>query len=100
MPEQNKEPPAQPNLASIEGDLFGALFGFHKKAMEPLRTSGLDDDKLNLVADRIKTLLANITAELERTKDLNVASRLEAAYDEVQRLVDELSDDNEAIPND
>ena len=53
--------------------------------------SSLDDEKLNLVADRIKTLLADTTAEVERTKDLNVAGRLEAAYDEVERLVDELS---------
>jgi hypothetical protein len=91
MPEQNKEPPAEPNLASIEENLFGVLFEFHTKAMDLLRQSALDDDELNLVADRIKTLLDDITAEIKRTKDCNVAGRLEAAYDDVKRLVDELS---------
>ena len=91
MSEQSKKQPTEPNLSSIEADLFGALFNFHKKSMDLLRQSSLDDEKLNLVADRIKTLLADTTAEVERTKDLNVAGRLEAAYDEVERLVDELS---------
>ena len=91
MPEQNKRRSADLNLSSVEGDMFGVLFSFHKETMDLLRQSSLDDEKLNLVADRISTLLAGITAELKRTKDLNVAGRLEAAYDEVQRLVDELS---------
>jgi len=59
--------------------------------MDLMRQSSLDDEQLNLVADRIKTLLAEITADMERTQNPNVACRLEAAYDEVQRLVDELS---------
>lgn len=91
MSEQSKKRPAEPNLSSIEGNLFGGLFSFHKKVMDLLRQSSLDDEKLNLVADRIKTLLADTTTDMERTKDANVADRLEAAYDEVQRLVDELS---------
>jgi hypothetical protein len=91
MPKQNKEPPAEPNLASVEENLFGVLFEFHTKAMDLLRQSALDDDELNLVADRIKTLLTNMTAEVERTKDFTVAGLLEAAYDDVKRLVDELS---------
>ena len=91
MSELSKKRPAEPNLSSIEGNLFGALFSFHKELMDLMRQSSLDDEKLNLVADRIKTLLADTTADMERTKDANVADRLEAAYDEVQRLVDELS---------
>jgi hypothetical protein len=91
MPEQDNEPPADPNIASVEENLCGALFGFHKKAMDLVRQSALDDEKLTLVADRINTLLDDISDEVKRTKDWKVAARLEAAYDDVNRLVDELS---------
>jgi predicted acetyltransferase len=86
MPESNKPP-----LASIEADLFGTIFGFHKKFMTLLRESSLDDEKENVVADRIKALLGNVTAEMDRKQQLNVAERLEAIYEEARRLVDELS---------
>ena len=85
------EQPNKPHLASVEADLFGAIFGFHKKTMTLLRQSPLDDEKLNVVADRIKTLLDNATAEVKRTQQLNLTERLEAAYDEVRRLINELS---------
>jgi hypothetical protein len=85
------EQPNTPSLASVEADLFGAVFGFHKKAMTLLRESSLDDEKLNVVADRIKTLLDSATAEMKLTNQVNVKERLEAAYDEVKRLVDQLS---------
>jgi hypothetical protein len=53
----------------------------------------LDDDELKLVTGRIKTLLEDATSEMQRTKDFsNLAHRLEAAYAQVTRLVDELSD--------
>ena len=52
--------------------------------------SSLDDEQLELVADRIKTLLEDANAEIKRTKDLNVTGRLEAVYDEIKLLVDEL----------
>ena len=82
MSELSKKRPAEPNLSSIEGNLFGALFSFHKELLDLMRQSSLDDEKLNLVADRIKTSLAEITADMERTQNPNVADRLEAAYDE------------------
>jgi hypothetical protein len=85
------EPIPKPTLASVEADLFGGVFGFHRKAMTLLRQSSLDDDKMKVVADRINTLLDDATAELKRTQQMNIKERLEAAYDEVKRLVDELS---------
>jgi hypothetical protein len=78
-------------LASVEADLFGAIIGFHKKTVTLLRESSLDDEKLKVVADRIKTLLDDANAEVKRAQQLNVTERLAAAYDEVKRLVDELS---------
>ena len=92
MSEQTDKPQDSPDLTSLEGNLFGALFGFHKNAMTLLRQSSLDDDKLNLVGDRIKQLLDDATAEMERTKNLNLVERLESAYEEVKRMVDELSE--------
>lgn len=86
MPEQPNKPP----LASVEADLFGAILGFHQKTMTLLRQSSLDDEKINVVGQRIKTLLDNANAEMQRTKQINLTERLEAAYQEVKRLVDEL----------
>jgi hypothetical protein len=87
MPELPQKPP----LATMEADLFGVIFEFHRKVMILLRESLLDDEKLKVVADRIKTLLDPATAELMRTQQLNMKERLKAAYDEVKRLVEELS---------
>ncbi len=42
------------------------------------------------MADRIKTLLEDANAEIKRTKDLNVKGSLEAVYDEIKLLADEL----------
>lgn len=93
MPEEPRDQPAEPNLSSIEGNLFGALFSFHEKTMKLLRQASLEDDKLNVVTVRITRLLEDTTAEMERTKDFsNLAHRLDAAYAEVKRLVDESSD--------
>jgi hypothetical protein len=91
MPEQSKKQPPQPSIASVEADLFGAIFGFHKKTMEMLRQSSLNDEKLNVVAVRIKTLLDNATSEMKLTKQSNLTERLEKAYEEIRRLVNELS---------
>ena len=84
---QTKQP-AQPSLASVEVDLFGAILEFHKKVMTLLRQSSLDESKMNVVADRIKTLLASATAETKGTQQLNLKERLEAAYEEVRRFVE------------
>lgn len=86
----NDQPGNRP-LASVEADLFGVLFAFHKKIMTLLRESSLDDEKKNVVADRIKKLLDDATADVKTTRQANVAERLEAAYQETKRLVDELS---------
>ena len=91
MPEQPNKPPPQPTLASVEADLIGAIFGFHTKTMTLLRQSSLDDEKLKVVSGRLKTLLDTATAEMNGTQQMNLTERLEAAYDEVRRLVDELS---------
>ena len=90
MDEQDCNSPDKPNLASFEGNLFGALLDFHKKVMDLLRNSGLDDDKLKLVSERIEQLLADATAEMKRTKNLNLAEPLEATYEEVKSMVEEL----------
>ena len=91
MTEQTNVRLLQPTITSVEGDLFDAIIGFHKKIMALLRDSSLDEQKLNLVASRIKILLDNTTAEMKLTKQLNVTERLEAAYEEAKRLVGELS---------
>ena len=90
MTESINKPPIQAPLASLEANLFGTIFDFHRKTMALLRQSSLDDDQLELVADRIKTLLEDANAEIKRTKDLNVTGRLQAAYDEIERLIDQL----------
>lgn len=72
----------QPALASVEADLFGVLLAFHTKIVTLLRESSLDDEKLKVVADRIKTLLDDATAEMKATQQVKLAERLEAAYEE------------------
>ena len=92
LDEQTDEPQDNPDVTSLEGDLFGTLFGFHEQTMALLRQSSLGDDKLASVADRIEQLLADAIAEIERTKNRNLAGRLEAVYEKAQRMVDELSE--------
>jgi hypothetical protein len=96
MDEKTDKPQDSPDLASFETDLFGAFFGFHRKAMDLLRNSGLDDGKMKLVADRISQLLDDATAEMKRTKNLDLSGPLESAYEEVKRMVEELSEQGEA----
>ena len=83
------EQPNNPLLATVETGLFGTLFRFHKKAMNLLRESSLDDEKRKVVANRLNTLLDETTAEINQTQQLKLADRLEAIYEEVRRLVDE-----------
>jgi len=87
----------RPNLASVEADLFGTIFAFHKKTMTLLRESSLDDGKQKVVADRIKTLLDAATAEMKQSQQINLAERLDAIYEQAKRLVHELlpSDDGD-----
>ena len=96
MNEQTNEGQATPDLDSLETDLVGTLFGFHERTMTLLRNSGLDDGKTKLVADRIGQLLRAATAEMERTKNLDLSGPLVSAYEEVKRMVEELSEQGEA----
>jgi hypothetical protein len=90
----NSQADHQP-LASVEADLFGVLFGFHTKAMTLLRESSLNDHQLKIVGDQIKALLEQATADMKATKQMNLTQRLDAAYEEVKRLVDELRQSRE-----
>jgi len=92
MTEQPKKQP----LASVEAELFGTILGFHKKAITLLRESSLDDEKLKVVGDRIKTLLDDATADMKATQQANLSERLEAAYEEAKKLVDELLSSQDA----
>jgi hypothetical protein len=89
--ERKAEDAAKPDLASVEGDLFGALFGFYDKAMTLLRQSSLDEEKLKMAGEAINQVFANVTDEMKRTRNLNLTGPLEAGYEEVCRLVEELS---------
>jgi uncharacterized membrane protein YukC len=86
----NEQPDNRPP-ASVEADLFGVLFAFHKKTATLLRESSLDDERKNVVADRIKKLLDDATADMKKPQPINLAARLNAAYEEAERLVYELS---------
>ena len=88
--EQIKGTP-QPPLASVEADLFGAIFEFHKQTMTLLRQTSLNDEQLKVVADRIKNLLKTATTEAKRLQQWNMTEHWGAAYSEVKRLVNELS---------
>ena len=89
--QQAKKPQDKPDLAAFEADLFGAVFGFYGKTITLLRKSSLDEEKKKLAVERIGQLMQTVTDEMERSRDCNVVGRLESAYEEVKRLVDELS---------
>jgi hypothetical protein len=91
MDDKTSKPPEIPRLDSLEGGLFGAISGFHKRTMTLLRESDLDDEEVGVVGNRIEQLLEEVTANVKRTKDFNLEGPLESAYDEVERLVAELS---------
>ena len=56
-----------------------------------LRESSLNDEKRKLVADRINSLIDDVTAEMKPTQKMNLTERLEAVYGEVKKLIEELS---------
>ena len=89
--QQANKPQDKPDLAVFEADLFGAMFGFYGKTITLLRKSSLDEEKKKLVVERIGQLMQSVTEEMERSRDWHVAGRLESAYEEVKRLVDELA---------
>lgn len=99
---QPQKPQDKPNLASFEADALGALFRFYGRIVPLLRQPSLSEEKKNVVGEHICRLLQSVTEDMERSRDWHVAERLESAYEEVKRLVDELSNphgsgDNEAI---
>ena len=63
--------------------------------MTSLRQSSLDDEKVKLLGERIKLVIQNITHEIKGSRDFNLAGRLESAYEEIRRLVEDLSDRDE-----
>ena len=91
MNDKTNKPPETPRLDCIEGGLFGAVFGFHKKVMALLRAANLDDEKLDIADERVKSLMSEVTDEIRRTGKFDIQERLESAYEEVERLVAELS---------
>jgi hypothetical protein len=91
MDGQANKPPRTPRLDSIEGGLFGAVFGFHKKVMALLRAANLDDEKLGIADEQVKLLMSEVTDEIKRTGKFDIQDRLESAYEEIERLVAELS---------
>ncbi len=93
MNEQTTKLPCGPHLASTEADLFEAVFGFYQKTMALLPQSSLDGGKVKVVAERIKRLMDDATEEAARSRDLNLAERLDSAYEEVRDLVEKLSKD-------
>jgi len=90
----------QPDLASFEGDLFGALFDFYEKAMALLRQSSLDEEKLKLAGKAIQGVFAKVTDEMKRTRNLNLTGPFEAGYEDIRRLVKELSSSGKLKPAD
>jgi hypothetical protein len=91
MAEDADKPENQPDFASVEVDLFGALFGFYEKTVPLLRQSSLGDTKLKLLGERIKLVMQNITDDMKRSPDLNLAGRLDSAYEEIRCFAEELS---------
>ena len=87
MKNQPEGTPPQPNLASVEADLFGVLFSFHQKVTALLREASLDCKKLCIVMDRIQTLIDDAADDMKRAKQMNLGHRMEFAFEEVKKLV-------------
>ncbi len=90
-PREDRKPVEEPSLASLEGDLFGALFGMHQRISALLRQSSLDETKLNLLSERIELVIENMTDAMKQSRDLNLAKRLDSAYEEIRSYAAELS---------
>ena len=88
---EERKPVEEPSLASLEGDLFGALFGMHQRISALLRQSSLDETKLNLLSERIELVIENMTDAMKQSRDLNLAKRLDSAYEEIRSYAAELS---------
>jgi hypothetical protein len=90
MDDQTSRPPDTP-IHALEGDLFGTIFGFHKKVMALLRAANLDDGKVDIAFAHLTLLIAKVREDIKLTNDLNIQPHLDSMYDQMKRLVDELS---------
>jgi hypothetical protein len=90
MDEQSDKPSQSPH--SFEADLLGAFLGFHKRVMALLRVANLGDENVRLVGERIHLLMDKATKNIEQTRDLNVQPHLDSMFEEVKRMVEELSE--------
>ena len=88
---KTNKPSVAPPIQWLDGDLFDALVGFHKKVIALLGAANLDDDKLDIAAERLKLLMAKSSDEIKRARDMNVQRRMDSMFEEAKRLVDELS---------
>jgi hypothetical protein len=91
MDNKTNKPSGTPPIQLLDGDLFDALVGFHKKVIALLGAANLDDDKLDIATERLKLLMAKSSDEIKRTPDINVQRRMDSMFEEAKRLVDELS---------
>lgn len=92
LDDQANKPPDTPDLRSFQGGLFGALFGFRKKLKGLLRAANLDDENERIAGERIHLLMDRATEEIKRTSDVDIQPRLDSLYEELKRMVEELSE--------
>ena len=78
-------------LASVESNLFGSLAGFLLKVTKFIRDAELDGEGEQLAAERVGKLLAGVTDEVVRTKNIDIQHRLDAIYEEMQQVVKDLA---------
>ncbi len=81
----------KPSFASVEEDVFEALVGFQQRIVTMLRQSSLDDGTAKVLSRHIKSMIQNITDEMKGSRDFDLAGRLESAYEEIRRLVEDIS---------
>jgi hypothetical protein len=81
----------KPSFALAEEDIFEALAGFQRRVVSMLRKSSLDEGTAKVLFRHVKFVIQNITDEMKRSRDFDLAGRLESAYEEIQRLVEDLS---------
>jgi hypothetical protein len=66
MDNKTNKPSGTPPIQWLDGDLFDALVGFHKKVIALLQAANLEDDKLDIAAERLKLLMAKSSDEIKR----------------------------------
>jgi hypothetical protein len=69
MDDQTRTPPDTP-IHSLEGGLFGTIFGFHQKVMGLLRAANLPDDKLGVASERVGQGFGRWDGEVFETLDI------------------------------